>query len=124
MINFIIAILADTYAKLSNQSLGLYYDGLISRIPIYEDDVLYGGLIVGILPFNLLALPMIPFYLLVKDENKLRYINDIFTKFMFAPVALISTIVFLAFSLILLPFAYLIAIAKKVKLVCNFGSRP
>ena len=30
MINFIIAILADTYAKLTAQSLGLYYDGLIA----------------------------------------------------------------------------------------------
>ena len=72
MLNFIIAILADTYAKLSTQSLGLYYDGLISRIPIYEDDIFYGGLIVGVPPFNMLALPMIPFYLLVKDEDKLR----------------------------------------------------
>ena len=30
MLNFIIAILADTYTKLSTQSLGIYYDGLIS----------------------------------------------------------------------------------------------
>ena len=116
--------MADTYAKLSTQSLGLYYDGLISRIPIYEDDVLYGGLIVGVPPFNLLALPMIPFYLFVKDEDRLRNVNDIFTKVMFAPVALISTVIFLALSLLLLPFAYLSAIIKKVKLVCNFGRRP
>ena len=29
MLNFIIAILADTYSKYSSQSLGLYYDGII-----------------------------------------------------------------------------------------------
>ena len=28
-LNFIIAILADTYSKLSTKSLGLYYDGII-----------------------------------------------------------------------------------------------
>ena len=68
MVNFIIAILADTYTKLTAQSLGLYYDGLIAQIPLYEDDNLYGGLIVGVPPFHMFALPMIPFYLIVKDE--------------------------------------------------------
>lgn len=33
LLNFVIAILADTYGKLSSQSLGLYYDGIIARIP-------------------------------------------------------------------------------------------
>ena len=119
MINFIIAILADTYTKLSQQSLGLYYDGLISRIPIYEDDIQYGGLIVGIPPFNMLAVLMIPFYLCVKDENRLKYVNDVFTKVIFAPVAVLLTVIFLALSLICLPFAYLSAIVKKVKLIMN-----
>ena len=73
----------------------------------------------GVPPFNMFALPMIPFYLLVKDEAKLLYVNDMFTKFMFAPVALISTFIFLALSLLLLPFAYLAAISKKIKLICK-----
>ena len=119
MINFIIAILADTFSKLSTQSLGLYYDGLIAKIPIYEDDSLYGGLIVGVPPFNMLALPMIPFYLMVKDEEKLLYYNDLFTKFMFAPVALISAFMFLGLSLLYLPFACFSAIIKKIKLICK-----
>ena len=119
MLNFVIAMLTDTYAKLSISSLGLYYDGLIHRIPIYEDDSQFGGLIVGLPPFNMLALPMIPFYLFVKDEGKLTYVNNAFTKVMFAPFAFILMIFFLAFTLILLPFAYLSAIVKKIKLVVN-----
>ena len=47
LLNFIIAILADTYSNLARSRLGLYYDGVISRINIYEDDEYYGGLIVG-----------------------------------------------------------------------------
>ena len=65
------------------------------------------------------ALPMIPFYLMVKDEEKLIYYNDLFTKFMFAPVALASAILFLVLSLLYLPFAYLSAIIKKIKIICK-----
>lgn len=67
LLNFIIAILADTYSKLSVQSLGIYYDGIISRIPIYEYDSRYGGLIIGTPPYNVFALFMVPYYLIVKD---------------------------------------------------------
>ena len=96
LLNFVIAILADTYSKLASESLGIYYDGIISRIPIYEDDVRYGGLIVGTPPFNILALPMVPYYLFETDQKRLRRVNDIFTKVMFAPVALIITAIFMA----------------------------
>ena len=116
-LNFIIAILADTYSDLNNSRLGLYYDGIISRIPVYEDDSRYGGLIVGTPPFTLLALLMIPVYLLVKDEKTLIKLNDRFTKLLFAPIALLTTTVFMALNLLLLPFAYLAAILKKIKLI-------
>lgn len=117
LLNFIIAILADTYSKLNEDSLGIYYDGIIARIPIYEDDDRYGGLIVGTPPFNILSIPMIPFYLLVKDEDKLRKGNDILVKIMFAPLALAILLLFMALNLLLLPLAYLAAILKKVKLI-------
>ncbi len=79
LLNFIIAILADTYGKLSAQSLGIYYDGIIARIPVYEDDSRYGGLIVGCPPFNVLALLMTPFYCCTKSEKRLRRVNHRFT---------------------------------------------
>ena len=116
-LNFIIAILADTYSNLNSSKLGLYYDGIISRIPVYEDDSRYGGLIVGTPPFNLLALLMIPFYLLVKNEDVLVKVNGGFTKLLFAPIAVIITLLFMAFNLLLMPFAYLAAILKKIKLI-------
>ena len=117
LLNFIIAILADTYSKLANDSLGIYYDGIIARIPIYEDDDRYGGLIVGTPPFNILSILMIPFYLLVKDEQTLRKGNDILVKVMFAPLALVFLTLFMALNLLLLPFAYLTAVVKKIKLI-------
>ena len=89
LMNFIIAILADTYGKLSAQSLGIYYDGIIARIPVYEDDSRYGGLIVGCPPFNVLALFMLPFYCFSKSEERLKRVNHRFTQLLFLPVALV-----------------------------------
>ena len=68
LLNFIIAILADTYSKLMSTSLGLYYDGIIQSIPSYAYDDRYGGLIIGVPPFSVLAVFLLPIYLLVKDE--------------------------------------------------------
>ena len=73
----------------------------------------------GIPPFNTIALPILPFYLFVKDENKLRIVNDAFTKFLFVPAALVETVVFFVLSLVMVPFAYLAAIVKKLKLIRN-----
>ena len=117
LLNFIIAILADTYSNLMSNKLGLYYDVVISKINIYEDDEFYGGLVVGIPPFNVLAILMAPVYWYVSDQKLLKKINDTFTKVIFAPVALSFTALFMAMNLILLPFAYLAAILKKAKLV-------
>lgn len=114
MLNFIIAILADTYAKWSSKKLGLYYDGVIARIPVYEDDSCYGGLVVGTPPFNILAVGLLPLYLCIKDENKLRSINDTFTKVVYLPIALIACSLFAAFTLAFIPFAYLFATYFKI----------
>ena len=105
-----IAIQADTYAKFTKDQLGIYYDGVIARIPIYEDDNRYGGLIVGTPPINVLAILMIPFYCCVKDEKTLRWGNDLFTRFLFAPIAILITLTFMAINLLLIPFAYISAI--------------
>ena len=40
----------------------------------------YGGLIIGTPPFNVLAILLIPYYLCVKDEEKLIAVNNVFTK--------------------------------------------
>ena len=117
LLNFIIAILAATYSKLSESSLGIYYDGIIARIPIYEDDIRYGSLIVGSPPFNFLSIILVPFFCCIKNEERLKSINNAFTMLMFFPLALLLTIVFMVLNVTMLPFAYLTAIFKKGKLV-------
>ena len=123
LMNFIIAILSDTYSKLSTQSLGIYYDGIIARIPIYEYNPRYGGLIVGTPPFNVLAILMIPVYLLVKDQETLTNINDKFTRVLYLPLAIFFTAIFTALNLLIVPIAYLAALMKKMKLAKTRNER-
>ena len=113
LLNFIIAILAATYSKLSESSLGIYYDGIIARIPIYEDDIRYGSLIVGSPPFNFLSIILVPFFCCIKNEERLKTINNAFTMLMFFPLALLLTIAFMVMNIVMLPFAYLTAIYWK-----------
>ena len=123
LLNFIIAILADTYTKLSAKSLGLYYDGIIARIPVYEDDSRYGGLIIGIPPVNIFAVLLVPFFCLSKDKRSIRAVNEIFTKLIYAPIAVLITACFAAFSLLMVPFAYLVAIYEKIKILALHKSK-
>ncbi len=90
--------------------MGLYYDGIIARIPVYEDDFRYGSLIITTPPFSIFAIFLLPIFCWTKDERRLSHINDLFTKICYAPVAIIFTVVFAIFNLLMLPFAYLSAI--------------
>ncbi len=65
LLNLVITILSDTYSKLSYQSRGLFYDGLVSAIPAYNYDKHYGALIITAPPFNLLVIPLIPVFLCI-----------------------------------------------------------
>ena len=71
LLNFIIAILADTYSKFSTKSLGLYYDGVIARIPCYEDDSRYGGLIIASPPFNVFACLLLPLFCCFRNKKRI-----------------------------------------------------
>ena len=118
LLNFIIAILAETYSRLSEKSRGLYYDGIIARIPTYEDDSRFGGLIVATPPFNFLAILLLPiFWCFRNDERALRSINDKFTKVIYLPIALFSVLFFATFTLIMVPFAYIVSITDKIRIL-------
>ena len=93
---------------------GLYYDGVIARTPLYEDDSRYGGLIIGAPPFNILAILLVPFFCLIKDERKIRAINEAFTKVIYVPIAALMTVLFAVLSLLMVPVAYLVALYGKI----------
>jgi len=68
MLNFLIAILSNTYAVLEPQSQGLYLDALISVRHDKMYDPHYSGLICAPFPLNSLSTPFIPLYFFVKSK--------------------------------------------------------
>ena len=75
LLNLVISILSETYTRLSNEKLGLYYDGIIEVIPAYKYKKLYGAMIAACPPFNLLILPFLPFFWCTRKKERLRKLN-------------------------------------------------
>ena len=69
MLNFVIAILSDTYSSLSNLKEGLYYNELIKKFPANDWDHKYGCLACASNPFNILLLFFIPYMLYIEEDE-------------------------------------------------------
>ena len=116
LLNLAIALMSDTYLKLSKVKLGLYYDGVVDAISALKYDKKYGAMITAVPPFNILMFLMIPLFLLTKNVRKLKRINHVLTMMSFAPTAIVLISIFIAFNICLIPFAYILALVHKMKL--------
>jgi hypothetical protein len=77
-LNLTIAILSETYNRMTTTRLGLYYDGLIASLPAYEHNEHFGVLILLPPPFNVLTLLLLPLILVYrKNTDKLITINSV-----------------------------------------------
>lgn len=119
LLNLVIAIMSDTYAKLAEVQLGLYSVGIIEAIPSYKNDKRYGGLIVMTPPISLFAYLLWPFYHCIEDEKKLADFNNKVCKVIYFPFACIFTIVFFISCIVMTPFAWLKVMIHK----CSLGRR-
>jgi hypothetical protein len=114
-LNLTIAILSETYNRMTTTRLGLYYDGLIAFLPAYEHDEKYGILILIPPPFNVLTILFMPFCLYFRNNSeKLKVFNVIAQTIVYSPLALCFSVFFMVSNLLFLPFAYLKALLYKI----------
>ena len=107
MLNFVIAILSDTYSSLSNLKEGLYYNELIKKFPANDWDPKYGCLACASSPFNILLLFFIPYMLYIEgDEAALVRVNEIACYIVYVPLAVAVSAIFFVINTILVPIAY------------------
>jgi hypothetical protein len=115
MLNLVIAILSETYARLAPQRLGLYYDGLIASMPGYQFDRRFGILILIPPPLNVIVIfPTLIFVCFLNNDQYLKNINKVCVIIGFTPFAIVYTACFMAFNLILIPFAWLRGFIHKI----------
>ena len=120
IINLLIAIMSDTYSRMSNRRLGLYWATVIKEMPKYRYHDKYGVLVM--LPFLLswIGFLCVPLMYFVKSQRRIKQINDGANKFVYGIYSVFLTAVFMAVNLALVPFAYVKTLYHKLILYQHY----
>ena len=116
LLNVVIAMMADTYGYMTSLRIGIYNHSVIKTAPSYASNKHYGALAFLCAPFATFAFFTIPYYLCVKDKERLERFTTRFNKGIYAPLCFFTSIVFLVINLLLVPFAYVKTCWHKIKL--------
>ena len=117
LLNVVIALMADTYSLMTGVRKGLYNYSIVKTVPAYKLDNYYGGMVFLMYPFNIITFFLMPYWICVKDRKKLKAFNDGVYGVAYFFVTIIISAVFIAFNLVMLPFAYLKTCVHKVNLL-------
>ena len=117
LINVVIAMMADTYALMTSVRKGVYNYNIVKTAAAYKLDKYYGGLILLMPPFCIVTFLLLPFYLLIKDKNKLKAFNSGVYMFTYLLLLIPLCAFHAVINLIMMPFAYLKSVWLKINLV-------
>ena len=108
IINFIIAILTDTYKNFIQYSEGLYCNELINAFPCCDFDETYGFMVCAIPPFNVIIPAVMPIVAYTQKYNSknMVWLNNTICKILYAPFALSFGLVFFMVNILIIPFSY------------------
>ena len=116
LLNFIIAILSNTYNIFDNRSNGLYLSKILSTRDELNYDHSYGAFLSSIPPINIIQLPCIPLALIFRyGDNRLKETNRLLMQTQYSIFMLVFYSLFIIVSICLIPFAWVFGIIDKVK---------
>lgn len=115
--NLLIALMGFTFSLLSNNKRGLLFKQIIQAVPSYKYEKQYSSIISMPVPFNVLAIFIVPVMYLVKDNDIRKKLNMFFLKVIYTPVAVLSILAFVSINILLLPIAYIKALTHKMLIV-------
>ena len=95
----------------------LYYKQIIKVRQVHDYDKYYSSLVSAPPPFNILILPFVPFIIFLKNEK----LNAALMYLWYLPVFILGVTVFIATSMIHLPFAYIALVIRQFKAVIFEG---
>jgi hypothetical protein len=111
LLNFLIAILSNTYDFLQNHKNALYLREVVLLRQKYRYEAKLSSIVSAFVPLNIFALIMDPFLIMCKSKK----LNKICLLFEYIAIALISVALQIIISLIILPFSYIIVWVNKIK---------
>ena len=106
LINFMIAIVSNTYELIQSQSKGVYLKTVAKVKHTLVDDKYYSALIYSYNPMIVATLP----FLIVISLNKSKRLNSFVMHLLYIPVLAFSSLLYFIISLILLPISYFLLI--------------
>jgi len=119
MLNFVVAILADTFAKYDNIQLGLYYNVLNNKFPSYEWHPHYGALVCSKIPTPtfILTVPFLPLFVLITSEEYLSILNTFVYQVLYLPLSIVMQTFFFLFNCTIIPIAFIVNSLRLIKKV-------
>eukprot|EP01022_Parablepharisma_sp_SALTPOND_P023797 TRINITY_DN517_c0_g1_i5.p2 TRINITY_DN517_c0_g1~~TRINITY_DN517_c0_g1_i5.p2 ORF type:complete len:1178 (+),score=141.11 TRINITY_DN517_c0_g1_i5:208-3741(+) len=116
LLNFVIAIVTDTYSAVVNKSSAMVYQGIILLREQYEPHDEYQFLVASCLIFDVpLSLIYLPIFPLLNPDQK-RAFNKGILYIEYTCWFIIIIAVYVVAELLLLPICYIIVVAKKFRL--------
>ena len=124
LMNLLVALLANTYNSYDSKSNGLYLSKILSTRDELQYDESYGAFFCSMPPVSMIQIPFVPIAVFLSYGHPLLVkINDFIMKVQYVIFMCIVSIVFLCVSIILIPFAWLIGISDKLKLLDEYQTK-
>ena len=114
LLNFIVAILSNTYNIFDNRSNGLYLSKILSTRDELNYDEYYGAFLSAMPPINLIQLPFIPLTVFFRyGDCQLKKMNNLLMKTQYTLFMMIFYSVFIVISLSFIPLAWIVGVFDK-----------
>ena len=123
LMNFIIAIFADTYGTFDSRSTGLYLSEILKSRGELADNDSFGAFFASIPPINVIQIPFIPLSFCFREGMpNLIALNKFLLQIQYTIFMMFFFVVFLLISVVLIPAAWIIGIIDKVNNLQNMTS--
>ena len=122
LLNFLIAILSNTYANLNDVQIGLYLRKVLYLRQRSNYDERFSSIIYALPPLNIISFLMLPLIAYFRSPK----LNDLILIFQYIPVWATAIFIFLILSVSMIPFAYGLLIFYKASNIPNkpmFGKK-
>ena len=117
LMNFLIAILSNIYANLNDVQIGLYLRKVLYLRQRSNYDERFSSIIYALPPMNIISFMLLPLIAYFKSPK----LNNLILLFQYIPVWVTAIIIFIIFSILILPLAYGLLIFYKAS---NLPNKP
>jgi hypothetical protein len=115
VLNFMIAVLADTYYTFDSKSNGLYLSKILNSRDEMTYEPSFGAFLVSLPPVSGVQIFFLPFLICLPPRGELTLkVNNLLMKIQYSIFMSVFFVIFAVAGACLLPFSYFVGIADKI----------